>query len=294
MFAFIAFSLRRAWQGFWRNGLMSLAAMATMVLMLVLLSGLILMLAGLDATINYVGQKVQVVAYIKDSAPKTDVDRIQLVLQEMPQVTQVNYVSKAQALASFQERQPGGAALIDTLPSNPLPASLEINLRDPSDYLEVANYLRAQTVSVDSVQDLKVTVGQMIAVANVLRTGGVAVLVVVCLTVLFIIMNTIRLAVMARAEEIEIMRLVGASDAFIRWPFIFEGALVGLFGAFITIALLWVVQAPLTNFMSDFFNVLPVQASVLVGRDVALVVLGTGVGIGILGSFLSVRSYLIR
>jgi cell division transport system permease protein len=134
----------------------------------------------------------------------------------------------------------------------------------------------------------------MIAVANVLRTGGIVVLVVVCLTVLFIIMNTIRLAVMARAEEIEIMRLVGASDAFIRWPFIFEGALVGLFGALITIALLWVVQAPLTNFMSDFFNVLPVQASVLVGRDVALIVLGTGVGIGVLGSFLSVRSYLIR
>jgi cell division transport system permease protein len=294
MFAFIGFSLRRAWQGFWRNGLMSIAAMATMVLMLLLLSGLILMLAGLDATINYVGQKVQVVAYLKDSAPKTDVDRIQLVLQKMPEVTQVNYVSKAQALTDFQQRQPNDAALIDSLPANPLPASLEINLRDPSDYLDVANYLRAQTISVDSVQDLKVTVGQMIAVANVLRTGGVAVLVVVCLTVLFIIMNTIRLAVMARAEEIEIMRLVGASDAFIRWPFIFEGALVGLFGSLITIALLWVVQAPLTNFMSDFFNVLPVQASTLVGRDVALIVLGTGVGIGTLGSFMSVRSYLIR
>ena len=275
MFAFIGFSLRRAWQGFWRNGLMSIAAMATMVLMLLLLSGLILMLAGLDATINYVGQKVQVVAYLKDSAPKTDVDRIQLVLQKMPEVTQVNYVSKAQALADFQERQPNDAALINSLPANPLPASLEINLRDPSDYLDVANYLRAQTISVDSVQDLKVTVGQMIAVANVLRTGGIAVLVVVCLTVLFIIMNTIRLAVMARAEEIEIMRLVGASDAFIRWPFIFEGALVGLFGSLITIAVLWVVQAPLTNFMSDFFNVLPVQASTLVGRDVALIVLAT-------------------
>jgi cell division transport system permease protein len=294
MFAFIGFSLRRAWQGFWRNGLMSLAAIATMVLMLLLLSGLILMLAGLDATINYVGQKVQVVAYLKDSAPKPDVDRIQLVLQKMPEVTQVNYVSKAQALADFQQRQPSDAALIDSLPSNPLPASLEINLRDPSDYLDVANYLRAQTVSVDSVQDLKVTVGQMIAVANVLRTGGIAVLIVVCLTVLFIIMNTIRLAVMARAEEIEIMRLVGASDAFIRWPFIFEGALVGLFGSLITMALLWVVQAPLTNFMSDFFNVLPVQASTLVGRDVALIVLATGVGIGTLGSFMSVRSYLIR
>jgi cell division transport system permease protein len=294
MLAFIGFSLRRAWQGFWRNALMSLAAMATMVLMLVLLSGLILMLAGLDATINYVGERVQVVAYMKDSAPKADVDRIQLALQEMPQVTQVKYVSKAQALADFQQRQPGDAALIDSLPSNPLPASLEINLRDPSDYLDVANYLRAQTTSVDSVQDLKVTVGQMIAVANVLRTGGIVVLVVVCLTVLFIIMNTIRLAVVARAQEIEIMRLVGASDAFIRWPFIIEGAMVGLFGAAITNVLLLLSQGPITGFMAEYFKVLPVEASATVGPTIGLIVLGAGVGIGVLGSFLSVRSYLIR
>jgi cell division transport system permease protein len=294
MFAFIAFSLRSAWQGFWRNGLQSLAATATMVLMLVLLSGLILVLAGLDATINYVGREVQVVAYLKDSAPQSDLDRIRLALQDMPQVTGVDFISKDQALATFQLTHPSGAGLIDSLPGNPLPASFEINLRDPSDYLAVADYLRAQTTSVEKVQDLKATVGQMITVVNVLRTGAVVVLIVVCLTVLFIIMNTIRLAVMARAEEIEIMRLVGASDAFIRWPFVFEGALVGLFGALITIGLLWLVQAPLTGFMADFFSVLPVEAGILVGRDVALIVLATGVGLGVLGSFLSVRSYLIR
>ena len=294
MFAFVAFSLRQAWQGFWRNGLMSLAATATMALMLVLLSGLILMLAGLDATINYVGQEVQVVAYLKDSAPQSDVDRIETTLQGMTQVTKVSYISKDQALADFQQRQPDAAALIGSLPSNPLPASLEINLRDPSDYSDVAGYLRAQTTSVDNVQDLKTTVSQMITVINVLRTGGIVVLIIVCLTVLFIIMNTIRLAVMARAEEIEIMRLVGASDAFIRWPFVLEGALVGLFGSLITIGLLFLVQAPLTDFMHGFFNVVPVQAGLLVGRDVALIVLGTGVGIGVLGSYLSVRSYLSR
>lgn len=294
MIAFVAFSLRRAWQGFWRNGLMSLAATATMALMLVLLSGLTLMLVGLDATITSVSQEVQVVAYLKDSAPQADVGQIQLALAGMPQVTRVDYVSKEQALANFQKRQPGDAGLVDSLPANPLPASLEISLRDPSDYLAVADYLRARTTSVDNVQDLKTTVGQMIAVINVLRTGAVVVLIVVCLTVLFVIMNTIRLAVMARAEEIEIMRLVGASDAFIRWPFIFEGALVGLFGALITIGLLWLVQAQLTNFMSDFFSVVRLQASILIGRDVALIVLGTGVGLGILGSYLSVRSYLRR
>lgn len=294
MIAFVAFSLRRAWQGFWRNGLMSLAATATMALMLVLLSGLTLLLVGLDATITSVGQQVQVVAYLKDSAPQADVGQIQLALAGMRQVTRVDYVSKEQALANFQKRQPGDAGLIGSLPENPLPASLEISLRDPSDYLAVADYLRAQTTSVDNVQDLKTTVGQMIAVINVLRTGAVVVLIVVCLTVLFVIMNTIRLAVMARAEEIEIMRLVGASDAFIRWPFIFEGALVGLFGALITIGLLWLVQAQLTNFMSDFFSVVRLQASILVGRDVVLIVLGTGVGLGVLGSYLSVRSYLRR
>jgi cell division transport system permease protein len=90
------------------------------------------------------------------------------------------------------------------------------------------------------------------------------------------------------------MRLVGASDAFIRWPFIFEGALVGLLGAAITIGLLFLGQAPLTSFLSDYFKVLPVDASVTVGRNIALIVLGTGVGIGVLGSYLSVRSYLIR
>ncbi len=112
--------------------------------------------------------------------------------------------------------------------------------------------------------------------------------------VLFTIVNTIRLAVVARADEIEIMRLVGASDAFIRWPFIFEGAFVGLLGAAITIGLLFLGQGPITSFLSDYFKVLPVEASATVGQNVALIVLGAGAGIGVLGSYLSVRSYLIR
>lgn len=293
MIGFLVFSLRSAWQGFWRNTMMSLAATATMVLMLVLLSGLFILLTGLDATLKYVEQEVEVVAYLKDSATAQDVADLQIALKAMPQVTDVAYVSKDQALKDFQERQPDVAALVDTLPSNPLPASLEISLRDPGDYLDVAGYLRNQG-QVKSVQNLRETVNQMIAVIGVLRTGGIAVLAVVGLIVLFIIVNTIRLAVVARAEEIEIMRLVGASDAFIRWPFIFEGALVGLFGATITLGLLWLVRAPLTDFLSTFLNVLPVQASAMVGQNVALLVLGTGLGVGVVGSYVSVRNYLSR
>jgi len=105
------------------------------------------MLAGLDR-LSTTSVRRSSRAYIKDTAPKNDVDRIQLVLHGMPQVTEVNYVSKEQALADFQQRQ--RATRPYQLPAEQSPAaSLEINLRDPSDYLDVANYLRAQTSSVD-------------------------------------------------------------------------------------------------------------------------------------------------
>ena len=115
--------------------------------------------------------------------------------------------------------------------------------------------------------------------------------VIVGLIVLFIIVNTIRLAVVARGPEIEIMRLVGASDAFIRWPFILEGALVGAFGALITLGLLAVAAGPLESFMYGFFRVLPLEFGEL-ARDIAILVSATGLGLGVFGSWLSVRSYL--
>jgi cell division transport system permease protein len=293
MLAFIGFSLRRAWQGFRGNGLMSVAATATMVLMLVLLSGLILLLSGLDATLSSVEKEVQVVAYLQDSTTAGDVTVLQDSLRAMAEVTDIEYVSKDQAYADFVKRHPDQVEVIDTLKTNPLPASLRINLRNPNDYVDVATYLKNQP-GVYSVLNIKQTIDQMVTVMNVLRAAGGVILLVVGLIVLFIIVNTIRLAVVSRADEIEIMRLVGASDAFIRWPFIFEGVIVGLIGAVVTIALLFLCQGPITSFLSDYFEVLPVGTGVTVGQNIALIVLGAGVGVGGLGSYLSVRSYLIR
>jgi cell division transport system permease protein len=293
MFAFIGFSLRRAWQGFVSNGLMSIAATATMVLMLVLLSGLIILLNGLDATITSVEGEVQVVAYLQDSATPTQVSSLETSLRGMAEVTDVGYVSKEQAYKDFIARHPDQVEVIKTLDTNPIPASLSINLRNPNDYVSVAAYLRSRP-EIYSVLNIKQTVDQLITIINVLRAAGTVVLLVVGLIVLFIIVNTIRLAVVSRADEIEIMRLVGASDAFIRWPFIFEGAIVGLIGALITIGLLFASQGPITSFLSDYFKVLPVETGVSIGQNIALIVLGAGVGVGGLGSYLSVRSYLIR
>lgn len=294
MIGFLFFSLRRAWQGFWRNAVMSIAATATMVLMLVLLSGFWVILTGLNAGLQYVEQKVEIVADLQPNVAPADLQALEAQIAAKHEVASVQYLSADEALAQFRQRlaEQGREDLTSYLDSNPLPASLEVKLKDPHVYGDVADTLRASPIVAD-VQEIQKLVDQVLTVTNILRTAGVVVLALVGLTVLFIIINTIRLAVVARAEEIEIMRLVGASDAFIRWPFVFEGALVGLFGAALTLGLLYAAGPPLGRFMYDFFRVLPLQFGEL-ARDLVVIVVGAGIGLGVLGSWVSVRSYLIR
>jgi cell division transport system permease protein len=156
----------------------------------------------------------------------------------------------------------------------------------------VSELLRANP-NVDRVTNIADLANRVVTVTDFLRTGGVVLLAVVGAIVLFIVINTIRLAVLGRAEEIEVMRLVGASDAFIRWPFVFEGALVGLLGALLALSVLGAASDPLSRFMFDFFRILPIRIGSIT-RDVALLVLGAGTGLGVLGAWVSVRTYLIR
>jgi len=294
MIGFVAFSLRRAWQGFWRNALMSLAATATMVLMLVLLAGFWIIQTGLLSALDFTESKAEVVANIRLDATPADISALEASILAMPQVTGTTYVSKEQALQRFQDsmKAQGREDLTKYLDANPLTASEEVKLKDPSFSKTVADALRQQP-AVRNVLDTKDTAQNVKTVTDILRTAGTVILLVIGVIVLFIIVNTIRLAVFARAEEIEIMRLVGASDAFIRWPFVFEGAMVGLFGAAITLAFLYFLSEPIASFMVDFFRVLPLSFGSL-ARDLVVIVTSAGLGLGILGSWVSVRTYLIR
>jgi len=292
--SFIVFSLGRAWQGFWRNAVMSLAATATMVLMLLLLAGFWIIQTGLLAGLQFTEQKVEVVGYLQPNAQPNQVEVLKGELEAMPEVAAVTYVDRDTALANFRSSMAaqGREDLTRYLDSNPLYASLEVKLVNPSDVRAVGDALRADPIvrNVINIEDL---VDRVLTVTNLLRTAGTVVLIIVGIIVLFIIINTIRLAVVARAEEIEIMRLVGASDAFIRWPFVFEGAFVGLLGALLALGVLVAVADPINGFMVEFFRVLPLQFGSL-ARDLVALVLGAGVGLGVLGSWLSVRTYLIR
>jgi cell division transport system permease protein len=297
---FLAFSVGRALQGIRRNALMSLAAIATMVLMLLLLAGFWLLQAGLVAGVAYVEEKVEIVADLRDvpgaeAALTVEAQVLAADVAALPEVREVRYVSKDEALARFRERlrERGQTDLTGYLDRNPLPASLEVALVDPREYQPVVDLLSSREEIVDDVVEVQRLVERLTSVTDVLRTGGFVVLALVGLVVLFIIVNTIRLAVVARREEIEIMRLVGASDAFIRWPFIFEGAFVGLLGAALALGVLALLAPPVGDLMYGFFRVLPLELGAL-ARDVVLLVIGTGLGVGVLGSWISVRSYLAR
>ena len=292
--SFILFSIRRAWQGFWRNAVMSIAATLTMVLMLTLLSGFFVLQNVLLASLSFVEQKVEVVAYVQNTATAEQIDALVVKVQAMPEVSSVEFISRDQALANFREQlaAQGRTDLTSALDQNPLFASINVKLHDPSQLSTVVTAIRDEPI-VRSVINIQALVDRVLTFTGVVRTAGIVILAIVGLIVLFIIVNTIRLAVVARAEEIEIMRLVGASDAFIRWPFVFEGALVGLFGALITLGMLLLASDPLGKAMVSFFNVLPIELG-SVGRDTAILVLGTGVGVGVVGAWVSVRTYLIR
>ena len=296
MLAFLFFSLKRAWQGFWRNALMSLAATATMVLMLLLLAGFWIIQTGLLAGLEFTEQKVEVVAYLQPNATESQIAGLAAEIAARPDVAEVEIVTRDKALERFRESMEaqGRTDLTQQLDSNPLFASLEVKLTDPSALEAVGDALDpTEHPIVRNVINIEDLVERLLTVTEVLRTVGTVILVGVGLIVLFIIVNAIRLAVVARAEEIEIMRLVGASDAFIRWPFVFEGAFVGLLGATATLAILAGAAEPLNGFLVEFFRVLPIQIGSLT-RDLVTLVMGAGVGLGILGSWLSVRTYLIR
>ena len=294
MIGFIVFSLGRAWQGFWRNALMSLAATATMVLMLVLLAGFWIIQTGLLSALDFTEQKVEVVANIRIDSTPADIAALEQRIRALPEVAGTTFISRQQALERFQAsmKAQGREDLTRFLDTNPLTASEEVKLKDPSFSKTVADALRQQP-AVRNVLDTKDTAQNVKTVTDILRTAGSVILVVIAVIVLFIIVNTIRLAVFARSEEIEIMRLVGASDAFIRWPFVFEGAMVGLLGAAITLLGLYLLADPISSFMVDFFRVLPLSFGSLT-RDLVVIITAAGLGLGVLGSWVSVRTYLIR
>jgi len=290
---FIGFSIVRAWQGFWRNAMMSLAATATVILMLVLLSALFIVITGLNSGLEFIEGKVAVTARLVDNLSVTDRNQLIEEVEASPGVASVEYVSPAEAMERLRQSYREVGRELDLGGPNSgitIFASLEISLTDPDASGDVSAALSAHD-DVERVLTKQAEYDTLLGIINVIRTVGLVGLGLVGLTVLFMIINTIRIAVYSRAGEIEIMRLVGASDSFIRWPFILEGIICGLVGALVTIVLVAVAWDPIQPAMVTIFQ-MPTAVSTQFLTTLSVILLGVGLGVGALGSWISVRSYL--
>ena len=288
---FVAFSVVRAWQGFWRNAMMSLAATATVVLMLVLLSGLLIVLGGLQSGLQYIEQKVGVTARLVDGLAKPQIDTLVADIKQLRGVKGVEYVSPQAALERLKEayREQGLTLDLGGAPIT-LYASVEISLTDPNFSGSVSDALQGRP-EVERITTRQVDYDKLLSIIGYIRTGGIIALVLVGLTVLFMIVNMIRIAVYSRSGEIEIMRLVGASDSFIRWPFILEGILCGVMGAVITIILVATAWEPIQPIMVRVFQ-MPTAVSTQFLAVLSAIILAVGLGVGAVGSWISVRTNL--
>ena len=288
---FVAFSMVRAWQGFWRNAMMSLAATATVVLMLVLLSGLFIVLGGLNSGLEFIESKVGVTARLREQLPDAEREALTAEVLTLEGVSGADYVSPEVAMDRLRQAYRDQGQVLDLGGAEiTLYASLEISLSDPSFAEGVSSALTGRP-EVERITTRQVDYNKLLGIIGVIRTAGIAALGLVGLTVLFMIVNMIRIAVYSRSTEIEIMRLVGASDSFIRWPFIFEGILCGLLGAVITILMVAMAWDPIQPIMVRVFQMPTAVSSQFLGV-LSAIILGVGLGVGAIGSWISVRSNL--
>jgi cell division transport system permease protein len=283
---FLGFTLVRAGQGFWRNRMMSLAATATVILMLVLLSGLVIVLGGLSSGLAYIESKVGVTARLVDELTQDEIDTLVAEVAVLPGV-----VSPEMAMQRLEETYAERGQTLDTGGAEiTLYSSIEVDLSDPSAAASVGEAL-GEREEIERITTRQEQYEKLLGVTNVVRLAGLSAMLLVGLTVVFMIVNTIRIAVFSRSSEIEIMRLVGASDAFIRWPFIVEGMLCGLLGAMVTVLLVALVWSPIQPLLIEIFQ-MPTAVGAQFYTFVAVLILSVGLVVGTLGSWISVRAHL--
>jgi len=286
-----------AWEGFWRNPVMSIASTLTVSLMLLLFAFFIVTDRGLQAAVAVLESKVELVLYLDDTAKPSDVLAFKARVEKDPAVTRVDYVTKDQALARLREiaarKKDFDLADIDT---NPLPASLEVKMASAQETSRLAASLKDEVGRgvVSDVVDNPTVVEKLLTITRVLSIGGIAVLGMMLFVALFVIVNTIRIAVHGRRDEIEIMKLVGATDWFVRWPFILEGMLVGALGATVSLAIIIAGAGPVTAAMIGFLDILPVSLGANFIAQLVLGVFGFALLVGAGGASISVRTHLAK
>ncbi|OIO49003.1 MAG: hypothetical protein AUJ39_01790 [Parcubacteria group bacterium CG1_02_42_13] len=291
---------KHGFQNFWRQRLISVATLTVMLLALIVFSSLIIFNVVATSALDSIQEKIDISVYFKTNALEDEVLRIKRSLEELEEVKSVEYISRDKALEMFKERHLEDATItqaVDELGENPLSASLNIKADDPSKYSLIASYLEHNTldeyVEKVSYAQNQVVIDRLASIINISRRAGLFLTIILAIVAILVVFNTILLAIYSNREGIEIMRLVGASNMFIRGPYIVEGLIYGIVSAILSMA----VILPVIYFISPYLKVF-IPSMDLAGYFMDNIFtlfsyqLLFGVGIGIISSLIAIRRYL--
>lgn len=293
-------------KNFVRNGLLSTATVAIVTLCLLVFAGLILANATTDHLVGFLEDKIDIAVYFKTNTPEDEILAVQSALEKLSEVRTVDYISADKALEIFKERhadEPAIAQSLDELNQNPLEASLSIKAKNPQQYASIAQYLQtpdlAQYIDTVSYNKNQAVIDRLGAIVGGVNRVGLLLTIILSLISGLVVFNTIRLVIYSNRDEIIIMRAVGASNTFVRGPYIMEGMIIGVLAAVISlvIILLGLLIAPLIYSGTSSFD-LSIPGFSLSGYFFAHILslllyqILFGVGLTIISSLIAVRRYL--
>jgi len=292
--------IRAGWQSFFRDGGLVLATIFTMLLTLFLMGSILLMKDVSKSLITSLQSKVDFSVYFKEGTGEGDILAIKDKITQAAKLTEINYVSKEEALAEFTQRHQDNASLmgaVQEVGGNPFLASLNIKALEASQYQAVANFLENSDSknlieSIDYLQR-KPVIEKLFSLTSTANTGGIILSLILTIVAILVTFNTIRLSIYNLREEIKVQRLVGASNWFIRGPFLVQGTIVGIFAAllsFLIFSLTCWLLAPKINVLFSDLNLFQIFLGNL--WQILLLQIFAGIGLGVISAILSTRKYL--
>lgn len=288
----IEYFLREAFRSLRRNAFMTVASVVTMALSLTMLGLFILMGLNLNHMANQVESTVEISIYVEDGISDEQLKNLSDTLETMNGVKKIGYIDKEEAMQRFRERLGDRQDLLDALGGeNPLPASFQIQAESPSQVQEIAK-TAIELDGVDDTQFGQEIIEQIFEMAHWMRILSLVLVFFLGLAALFIISNTIRVAVFARRKEISIMKYVGATDEFIRIPFLLEGIILGFLGALVATLVVDVMYSVFSNQVGKALTFLPILPKYPLLLWISIGMMCLGPAIGTLGSWISIKRFL--
>ncbi len=275
-----------------RNRWMSFASIGTVAVSLFILGVFLILVTNMTKMASSLESQVQISAYLNDALTDEGRDEVETMIKDMRSVSKVEYVTKEQALKILQDRLGEQKKILDALgDSNPLPNSFTVTVKNPGDVKKTAVMI-ADLYGVEEVKYGQDVAANLFDLTHLIRLFGFFLMLLLTGATIFIISNTIRLTVFARRKEIAIMKYVGATDWFIRWPFILEGIGLGFIGGGISAIILRSFYSAVVAKVASTLAFFPMVEQYPFLNYVSIGIILSGIFIGILGSTISLKKFM--